>query len=110
MSFIDKAKAAAQEGVAKAKEGVDDMQSKREAGQAYGELGKETYRLIQAGEISHPALDPIAAKIQAAEQAQASSAPAVGEPAAAPAEAPAAPAQEATAPPPPSDQPPAMPS
>jgi hypothetical protein len=113
MSFLDKAKAAAQEGVAKAKEGVDDVQAKREQTQAYGELGKETYRLIEAGEISHPALEELAAKIRAAEQAQASAPAPAGagaEPAAPPAEAPAAPAQEATSPPPPPDSPPAMPS
>jgi sec-independent protein translocase protein TatB len=109
MSFLDKAKAAAQEGVAKAKEGVEDVQTKRDQSQAYGELGKETYRLIEAGEISHPSLDPIAQKIRATEQELAEPAPAAqAAPAAAPAESAAA--AEPAAPPPPPDQPPAMPS
>ena len=43
MGFLDKAKAAAEQAAAKAKEGVEDVQVKRELGQAYGELGKKTF-------------------------------------------------------------------
>ncbi len=64
MGFLDKAKAAAEQAAAKAKEGVDDVQSKRELGQAYSELGKTAYELIESGEISHPRLDPIALRIR----------------------------------------------
>jgi hypothetical protein len=113
MGFLDKAKEAAEQAATKAKQGVDDVQSKRDASQAYGELGRETYRLIEAGEISNPALDEIAAKIRAAE----AGAPAPAEtPAAAPeapaAAAPAAAPEPAAAPaePPPPAAPPAMPS
>jgi hypothetical protein len=65
MGFLDKAKAAAEQAAAKAKEGVDDVQSKRELSQAYTELGKATFELIEAGEISHSTLEPIAARIRA---------------------------------------------
>ena len=48
MGFLDKAKAAAEQAAASAKEGVDDVQTKRELSQAYGDLGKTTYELIAA--------------------------------------------------------------
>jgi hypothetical protein len=64
MGFLDKAKAAAEQAAAKAKEGVDDVQSKRELSSAYSELGKATFELIEAGEISHPSLESIALRIR----------------------------------------------
>ena len=64
MGFLDKAKAAAEQAAAKAKEGVDDVQVKRELGQAYGELGKATFELIESGDVSNATLDPIAEKIR----------------------------------------------
>jgi hypothetical protein len=66
MGFLDKAKAAAEQAAAKAKEGVDDVQSKRELSQAYHELGKAAYELIESGEIAHTRLDEAAARIRAA--------------------------------------------
>lgn len=65
MGFLDKAKAAAEQAAAKAKEGVEDVQTKRELGQAYGELGKTAFELVESGEISHPRLETIAEKIRA---------------------------------------------
>ena len=64
MGFLDKAKAAAEQAAAKAKEGVEDVQAKRELSQAYNELGKSTYELIESGEITNPRLDATAAKIR----------------------------------------------
>ena len=64
MGFLDKAKAAAEQAAAKAKEGVDDVQVKRELGQAYGELGKATFELMESGGLSSPKLDPLAEKIR----------------------------------------------
>ena len=96
MGFLDKAKEAAEQAATKARQGVDEVQAKRGAGQAYGELGRETFRLIESGEISHPALIEIAGRIRAAE----ATAPSV-EPEPAP--------SEPAAPPPPA-APPAMPS
>jgi len=65
MGFLDKAKAAAEQAAAKAKEGVEDVQTKRELGQAYGELGKTTFGLVESGDISHPMLEALAEKIRA---------------------------------------------
>jgi hypothetical protein len=56
MGFLDKAKAAAEQAAAKAKEGVEDVQTKRELGQAYGELGRTAFELLESGEISHDRL------------------------------------------------------
>ena len=64
MSFFDKAKQAANQAATKAKEGVEDVQQKRELAQAYGELGKTAFELIESGEISHPSLEATAAKIR----------------------------------------------
>ena len=65
MGLLDKAKAAAVEATAKAKEGVEDVQLKRELSQAYHELGKAAFELLDGNEISHPKLDTVAEKIRA---------------------------------------------
>ena len=64
MGFLDKAKAAAQQATEKAKEGVSDVQTKRELGQAHDELGKKTFDLAESGAVKHPEIDAIVAKIK----------------------------------------------
>jgi hypothetical protein len=64
MGFLDKAKAAAVEATAKAKEGVEDVQVKRELSQAYNELGKVAFELVESNEIAHPRLETVAEKIR----------------------------------------------
>ena len=64
MSFFNKAKQAAEQAATKAKEGVEDVQQKRELSQAYGELGKKAFELIDSGAISHPELEATVAKIR----------------------------------------------
>ncbi len=64
MGLLDKAKAAAEQAAAKAKEGVEDVQTKRELAQAYGELGRTTFELIESGDVSHPRLEATATKIR----------------------------------------------
>ena len=56
MGFLDKAKAAAEQAAARAKEGVHEVQTKRELGQAYDELGRKVLELVESGELTHPAL------------------------------------------------------
>lgn len=56
MGFLDKAKAAAEQAATKAKEGVEDVQAKRNLSHAYEELGRTAYGLLQSGEISHQRL------------------------------------------------------
>jgi hypothetical protein len=98
MGFLDKAKQAAEQAATKAKEGVQDVQVKRELSQAYHELGQKTHELATSGALSHPDLTELLEKITAlrtqAEQE--------GEPVGA--------ASTASTEPPPSNQPPAMPT
>jgi hypothetical protein len=56
MGFLDKAKAAADQAAARAKEGVEDVQTKRQLTHAYEQLGRTTFELVQRGEISHAQL------------------------------------------------------
>jgi hypothetical protein len=64
MSFFDKAKQAAGQAAAKAREGVEDAQQKLELSKAYSELGKTAFELLESGEISHQRLDATAAQIR----------------------------------------------
>jgi hypothetical protein len=64
MGFLDKAKAAAEQAATKAKEGVEDVQAKRELGQTQSELGRIVFELVEAGEIAHARLDASVAKIR----------------------------------------------
>lgn len=66
MGFLDKAKQAAEQAAAKAKEGVEDVQAKRELGQAYSDLGKTAYELVSSGELTHPGLEAGAERVRAA--------------------------------------------
>ena len=98
MGLLDKAKAAAEQATSKAKEGIEDVQTKRELAQAYNELGKATYELVKSGDVSHPRLTAIVDKIGELEQGSAA------EPAMAGA------STSSTTEPPASNQPPAMPT
>jgi hypothetical protein len=92
MGFLDKAKQAAEQAATKAKEGVQDVQTKRELSQAYHELGQKTHELVSSGAVSHPELAALVEKINALRaQAEEDGEPVAAEPAA-------------------SDQPPAMPT
>lgn len=102
MGFLDKAKQAAQDASAKAKEGVADVQTKRDLGKAYTELGEKTYELAQSGELTSPQLTDLVNRINALKAEVDES----GEPAMAGATS----STTASTEPPPSDGPPAMPS
>ena len=65
MGFLDKAKQAAEQATAKAKEGVEDVQLKRDLSQAYNELGKTAFELVEGNEIAHARLEAVAEKIRA---------------------------------------------
>jgi hypothetical protein len=64
MGLLDKAKQAAEQAAAKAKEGVEDVQTKRELGQAYGDLGRAAFELVESGELSHARLEEPSARIR----------------------------------------------
>src|SRR6188768_4140324 len=61
MGFLDKAKEVAGRAATKAKEGVEDIQAKLDLGNAYNELGKATFELIESGELVDERLDEHAA-------------------------------------------------
>jgi hypothetical protein len=65
MGLLDKAKAAAEQAAAKAKDTAGDLQTKRELGQAYDELGRKAYELAESGEIISAGLDPLVVRIRA---------------------------------------------
>jgi hypothetical protein len=64
MGLLDKAKAAAEQAAAKAKDTAGDLQTKRELGQAYDELGRKAFELADTGEIASPQLDLLVEKIR----------------------------------------------
>ena len=95
MGFLDKAKAAAEQAAQRAKEGVQEVQTKKELFQAYQELGKKTYELSESGEVSHSVLTPLIERINALKSEEERETAGVG----------ASASEE-----PPSGQPPAMPT
>ncbi|TMK72241.1 MAG: hypothetical protein E6G50_04295 [Actinobacteria bacterium] len=98
MGLLDKAKAAAEQATSKAKEGIEDVQTKRELAQAYGDLGRAAYELAESGEISHPRLADSVDKIRGLEAGSTAEAGMAGGSA------------SSTTEPPASNQPPAMPT
>jgi hypothetical protein len=64
MGFMDKAKLAAEQAATKAKAGVEDVQVKRDLLQGYQELGRAAYAAAARGELSHPEIDPLVARIR----------------------------------------------
>ncbi len=64
MGFLDKAKLAAEQATSKAKEGIGEVQTRRELGQAYDELGKLTFDLAEAGEIENDRIGELVGRIR----------------------------------------------
>jgi hypothetical protein len=64
VGFLDKAKAAVEQGAAKAKDAAEDVQQKRDLSSTYSELGKTAFDLIESGELTHPQLTDLAEKIR----------------------------------------------
>jgi hypothetical protein len=78
MGFLDKAKAAAEQAAAQAKEGVEDVLAERELSHAYTELGKAAFELTESGDLSHPRLEALAERIRALTERAASGEPLAG--------------------------------
>jgi hypothetical protein len=64
MGFLDKAKAAAEQAANRAKEGVEEVQSKRNLSHTYEELGRTAFDLIEEGQISHDRMTALAEEIR----------------------------------------------
>jgi hypothetical protein len=56
MGFLDNVKSAADQVATRAKEGVDEVQAKRNLQRAYEDLGRTAFHLIEENEISHERL------------------------------------------------------
>jgi hypothetical protein len=53
MGIVDKLKAGAEQTANKARETAQEVQTKRELAQAYTDLGKTAFALVDRGEVSH---------------------------------------------------------
>lgn len=57
MSLIDRIKGNIHETATMAREGMEDLQTKRELGEAYGELGRRAFALVESGKLTAAELD-----------------------------------------------------
>ena len=64
MGLLDKVKSQAEQAAAKAKEGVHEVQLRRELGQAYDELGKLAFELAEEHAIEHDRLLPLLERVR----------------------------------------------
>jgi hypothetical protein len=64
MGFLDKARSAAEQAATRAKEGVEEVQTKRSLTQAYEQLGRTAFELLEGGQISHERLTAQAEEIR----------------------------------------------
>jgi hypothetical protein len=64
-SFLNRLKDATNVVATKAREGVEDLQTRHELSQAYGDLGRKTAELVESGAVSHPELAERVEKIRA---------------------------------------------
>jgi len=64
MKILDKAKAAAEQAAVKAKEGVEEVQTKRELNAAYAELGTKAFELVEAGDLERTEFTALVEKIR----------------------------------------------
>lgn len=63
MSFLDKAKAMAKEAQVRAKDTIEDVQTKRELSETYAEIGRKVVELSDGGQLSHPDLTALVARV-----------------------------------------------
>jgi multidrug resistance efflux pump len=64
-SFLDRLKDATSVVATRAREGVEELQTKHELTQAYTDLGRTTAGLVESGAVSHPELNELVEKIRA---------------------------------------------
>src|SRR5579864_7027678 len=56
MGLLDRVKAGAEQAASTAQRQAQTVQIKRELSQAYNELGKSAYSLVERGQLAHPEL------------------------------------------------------
>jgi diphthamide synthase (EF-2-diphthine--ammonia ligase) len=64
-SFLNRLKDATNVVATRAREGVEELQTKHELSQAYNDLGRKAADLVESGAISHPELSERVEKISA---------------------------------------------
>jgi hypothetical protein len=67
LGLLDRAKSVAEQATTKAKEGLEEVQTRRDLSQAYGELGRLTFELVGSAELTNERLNPIVERIRALE-------------------------------------------
>jgi hypothetical protein len=63
--FLDRLKDATGVVATKAREGIEELQTKHELSQAYSDLGRTTADLVESGAVTHPDLAAPVEKIKA---------------------------------------------
>ena len=63
-SFVDRLKEATGVVATKAREGIEDLQTKTELSRTYGELGRKAAELVESGAVSHPDLNVLVDKVK----------------------------------------------
>jgi ATP-dependent DNA ligase len=63
-SFFDRLKDATTVVATRAREGIEDLQTRQELSRAYSDLGRTTVDLVEKGEVTHPELSAAAEKIK----------------------------------------------
>jgi hypothetical protein len=64
-SFFDRLKDATNVVATRAREGIEDLQTRQELSRAYSDLGRTTVDLVEKGEVTHPELSAAVEKIKA---------------------------------------------
>jgi uncharacterized protein involved in exopolysaccharide biosynthesis len=64
-SFMNRLKDATSTVASNVREGVEDLQTRHELSQTYGELGRLTAGLVESGAVTHPELAALVEKINA---------------------------------------------
>ncbi|MGZ4358320.1 MAG: hypothetical protein ACXVZW_00915 [Gaiellaceae bacterium] len=61
---MDRAKNAVGQAATKAREGAEDVKARHDLGNAYDELGKLAFELVESGEIASERLTPVVERIR----------------------------------------------
>jgi multidrug resistance efflux pump len=64
-TFFDRLKEATGVVATKAREGIEELQTRQELSRAYSDLGRTTAELVESGAISHPDVNAAVEKIKA---------------------------------------------
>ena len=63
-SFLDRLKDATGVVATKAREGIEELQTRHELSQAYSDLGRKTAELVESGAVTHAELSEAVEKIK----------------------------------------------